>query len=169
MFSDPEKKFKPKRRGLPKKRRQFEYKCDQCDFSNCRYTSLKQHKEFAHKMSVYECEQCDYGCLSSATMVEHVEIVHMGKQYKCKQCEYAATEKGLLGKHMQIQHPCTECKQTSTPPASLEEDVENKLCKHWEYSTVYTGSLSLGHFASSKDLYIALKSNQLNFTRTLTN
>jgi len=79
------------------------YKCDKCDKSYSRPSSLHTHKNREHEKTTVECPDC-MQMINSVQFTKHKRFVHGDKPYKCTLCGKDFAQAGDLKRHTNTVH-----------------------------------------------------------------
>ena len=76
---------------LIKRRMLHQRRCQECDFSTDRISSLKAHMKLVHrKLKLHQCTECNFNASKCILLRRHLKLVHKKfKQHQCPKCSYS--------------------------------------------------------------------------------
>ena len=98
-------------------------KCDQCDKTFTRNSTLFEHKRIHSGAKPYECDKCDKTFARKFTLNQH-KITHRRgrreKPFRCRKCRKGFTQKGNLDRHVKLHGAGTKSQHSQSGKASAK-------------------------------------------------
>ena len=106
------------------------YKCDKCDQSFNKYTSLQSHKKQYHKKKdkKFKCDECDESFNKYISLQSHKKQYHKkkDKEFKCDKCDESFNKYVSLQSHKETYHK--EIEQQRLPKKNIIKNFQCDKC-----------------------------------------
>ena len=114
-------------------------KCDKCDFSTLRSTSLKNHSYQHDKPKPHQCEYCEKAYVKEEELIIHMINAHTDDTaFPCNFCASSFMSRPGLNYHIIAEHPeqskiewckCEYCEYAATQQSNLKRHISDKHFK----------------------------------------
>lgn len=144
------------------KRTKKEYRCDECDKTFTRDTSLIVHKQRHAGVKPWTCEYCEFTCTTKGELESHRRIHTREISYKCDECDAAYTHKNSLVIHKRTHtcekpFSCDECEAAFGDSSSLAQHklrhsvLKNYICEDCEKGFFTNSDLRVHQLTHTQD------------------
>lgn len=109
----------------------FRIKCDDCESTFTKMSSLKKHKQTAHA-NRFQCSTCGFMACTELKLKKHLVVHTENVRYNCNICDYSSKHSGHILRHQIAHgkvkiHKCDECEATLSTASTLKR---HKLTVH---------------------------------------